>query len=183
MNDDVIRDLSRSAAAMQELVWPAVQHWFGGGKLYPVEVMPQSHLAHVLDTEAGVDSWLFREGKGVTAIASRVQWLAPGCRPYNSITIRAWRASGVDTELQKRLRALQAEGSLLAPAVTIQAYVGRDTGRLLSVGCVSTKDLIANWEHYPERVNGDGRSRFRVAFWTHLEQLGCRIRTWQEEAA
>jgi hypothetical protein len=145
----------------------------------PVESVVQTSFAKLLDVEAGVDLWIIREGVGITPIASRVQWVAPGCRPYNSFTIRCWRVSGADTELQKRLRG--CEGRVLWPFVTVQAYLCRDTGRLRSVGAVSTKSLVEHWEHFPERTNGDGRSAFRVAYWRHLEQLGCLIRTLQEE--
>ena len=35
-------DLKKSAKAFKEVVWPEINHWFGGGILTPVEDVTQS---------------------------------------------------------------------------------------------------------------------------------------------
>lgn len=176
MRHDVANDLNRSSAAFINVVWPRIgEPWFGGGEIVPVETVTQEVFSKHLDVLAGVDAWLIRGSLGITALASRVQWVR-GCNPFNTFTIRSWRRSGVDTELQKRLRAITSpERGYLYPHVTVQAYLRNGTDDLLSVAAVLTRDLFEHVDKYEDKVNVDGGSGFKVATWDQLCELDARI--------
>jgi hypothetical protein len=177
MRHEVASDLKRSSTAFTEIVWPRIaEPWFGGGEIIPVEAVTQEVFSKHLDTLAGVDAWLIRAAFGITAIASRVQFVR-GSRPFNTFTIRAWRSSGLDTELQKRLRSLnEPDRGYLYPHVTIQAYLQSGTNEFLSVAAILTRDLFAHVDKYRDKTNGDQRSGFKVACWRQLRELDTRIR-------
>ena len=175
MRSEIRRDLTRSAQALADVVWPQIsQPWFGGGEVVPVETATDVKIAKALDVFAGIDLWLLRKD-GITPIASRVQF--PDGRSYNTFTIRSWRKSGNDVELQRRLRALkEVQRGYLFPHVTIQAYVDNNSNRLIAAACVLTKDLFEHVDEYDDVTNRDGQSGFKVAGWSLLEQLGANIR-------
>lgn len=188
MRGDVAKDLNWSSKAFRDVVWPHIERpWFGGGELVPAEAVMQAEFAKHLDVLAGIDAWIIRRNAhGMTGIASRVQRIRPGCKPYNTFTIRAWRkgANGQDspneTELQKRLHALRhVERGYLYPHVTVQAYVDDDATELLSVAAVLTSDLFAYVDQYSDRINPDKRSGFKVADWAILKGLGAQIKVLQ----
>src|SRR5690606_6164676 len=85
---EVARDLSRSAAAFRDIVWPEIKQWCRGGEIIPVESVTESGFASALDQLAGIDAWQAVEDIGMRGIASRVQWVA---KPYRSFTIRETR--------------------------------------------------------------------------------------------
>jgi hypothetical protein len=172
MREEVRRDLSRSAAAFSQLVWPLISERCGGGEIVQVESETD---AKTLDVMAGIDAWQVVPKLGVMrGIASRVQWGSKSSRfPYNTFTIRYNRPSGHTTEFAKRLQAIEAaDKGWLYPHLTIQAYLDGDT--VLSVGVVRTADLFAFAEENrrtPSRDtvyfqnNFDHSSNFLVVPW------------------
>lgn len=135
------QDLSWSAVAFEELVWPTLSKQIGG-RIVHVETVTHSDFARDLDRQAGIDAWHILSGeRGIRGIASRVQ-VCSG-HPYNTFTVRRSRDSGGATEYAKRLLAIQSNLGLIYPELTIQAYItGKEAGQLLSVGVCRTKDLI-----------------------------------------
>lgn len=144
------------------VVWPRIEKSCQYGELVPVEL--GGGQRDMLDTLAGIDAWQVDYGQQrMRGIASRVQWRKPQIRkpfPYNTFTIRKARASGVATEIDKRLMALArpVEEQWLLPALTIQAYL--DGNDFISCGIVYTRDLYGyivkrGVESFEERQNGD----------------------------
>lgn len=82
-------------------------------------------------------------------IACRVQWE----RDYRTFTIRISRPSGAETEYQKRLSVLKRrDEGFLYPYWTIQAYLDRPGGTLLSVAVAKTTELYFWIEQYEKHV-------------------------------
>lgn len=140
MRSDVKRDLSDSAYDFKRLVWPEGRLWIGGGELIHVESVTDSEFAKRLDILAGIDAWQAIQDKGIRGIASRIQWYKD--KYYRSLTIRAERKSGAETELPKRLRAIKTGNGWLIPEYTFQGYViERRKGELIYMCMVRTTDL------------------------------------------
>jgi hypothetical protein len=177
MRPEVARDLSASASAFRDLVWPAVAATCGGGVLVPMEGVVDSRFARLVDQLSGVDAWQIIESDGVMrGIASRVQF----GRAYASFTIREARASGRGTELEKRLKALQEKRrGWLLPALTVQGYVsGRTAGTLLYAAVGYSDELysyIAAGEEYDLRTNPDDGNTFVVLWVDRLKAVGIKI--------
>lgn len=140
MRGEVARDLSKSAKAFKEIVWPEIAHWCRGGELIPVEGVTDSRMASLLDQLAGIDAWQVVDGEGVRGIASRVQFGAS----YRSFTIRRNRVHSTrETEWQKRRRSHKnQDAGWLYPTLTVQAYISRD-GKLLYACMARTSELFA----------------------------------------
>lgn len=147
MRADVAKDLSDSAYDFQRVVWPVVQRWLGGGEVRAVEAVAHSGFDKELDMLSGIDAWhVLKQEHAIRGIASRVQ---PTDRPWDTFTIRMSRPSGVDTEYQKRLHALNnADRGFLLPHITTQAYVSKPSryGELLSVAMIRTVVLFREAE-------------------------------------
>lgn len=134
--------ISNSKQRFQNIVWPKIRHWFGGGELVAGESVNE-RIANILDTEAGVDFYAVKSGKGIITLASRVQKTA--C--FRTHTARYDTGTDYDTEVQKRLRQLKL--GMLTPQFTVQAYVRLDdefdsrcvTGALRNAAAVRTSDL------------------------------------------
>lgn len=166
-------DLSKSTADFLRVVAPIIEDWTGG-EIQPVEGKTDDDLAQQLDRVAGVDSWNVELGNNlIRGLASRVQW--PG-KSYDSFTVRYYRRSGVETEYQKRLRAIRDDG--LYPHWTSQAYLDEKGGNLLAVGLVRTKDLYKHIEGGEEgkdyyiqtvpRRSDNPQAKFYVVKWDYL---------------
>jgi len=125
-----------------------------GGKFIPVEGTTVSHLVTTLDQLAGIDAWHVKWGQGVRGMASRIQFIAAGGSAWPTFTIRAWRASGAATELQKRREAIADDH--IYPYWMTEAYVEGD--RLLGFALARTKDVIEMIERglcYEQRMGKD----------------------------
>jgi len=159
---------------------------FLSGQVIPVEAVTADEMRRYLDTLAGIDLWLIEERKGISGLASRVQW---GPSAYNSFTIRETRYTGAETELSKRLRAIRSGGRYIYPYWTCQAYItdrpirenGRlkSQGKLLSVGVALTEDICTLIIHgqCERRTNPDGNT-FAAVFWETMKEYGYEIYTW-----
>jgi hypothetical protein len=135
-------DLSRSARAFVQKVWPILKQRIGG-ELIPVETNTSSELFRLLDQRAGIDEWHWGGDKGIRGMASRVQWIKPGYAPWNTFTMRKSRDSGAKTEYQKRVEAIQSNEGWMYPALTVQAYIrDNENAELLSFGLAYTDEII-----------------------------------------
>jgi len=179
---DIARRLTQSAQDFQEIVWPRIAPWCGGGQLIPVESVTAQRMAKMLDLLAGIDAWQVNNEHGVRGITSRVQW----GYPHNSFTVRARTPRGNPTELEKRLAALDSpQSGWLFPALTCQAYLDRPGGRLLSVGLARTADVCRQAHDKVRRgvpllVSPTGEE-FMPVYWLELQEKGIRIRCWRKE--
>lgn len=144
MRLDVERDLSASAKAFQEIVWPQYQPILGG-EIRHVESVSAQGFEKDLDTLAGIDAWqIHRESGQIYGVGSRVQpvtrGIPPGALPYNTFTIRLERHNGYETEYSKRLHAI--ERGALYPAITIHGYYCASQRTLLSSMSCKTRELF-----------------------------------------
>ncbi len=190
--DVVKRDMAESADAFQQVIWPIVGGWLGGGDLVPVEGRDDREM---FDIYAGIDAWhLENNERRIRGIASRVQkhpWL------FTSFTVRKSRATGTETEFAKRLRAIRnPEEGWLFPAITVQGYVHE--GEMIGAGVVHSRDLyefIATGRgpihhddphnrrgpDYDVRVNRKDGNEYFVVWWERLRRTNIRIRTIGDE--
>lgn len=136
-------DFQCSSRDFIEVVWPAIAPMVEGGEFIPVEMDSKSDLARLLDRYSGIDAFqLLRKGHRLRALASRVQWIESGKKPYNTFTIRLDRSNGAVTEFEKRWAAIQKkEEGWLYPHLSIQAYLSEDRA-LLDAAVVETTDLF-----------------------------------------
>jgi len=174
-------DLKDSSKDFRETVVPILKDWTDARNV-SVEANTESDLAAELDETAGVDSWSIKHDNIVRGVGSRVQYLSQikFDKPPNTFTVRKERQSGVKTEYEKRLYAIQNGG--LYPYWTTQAYLSEPRGELLSVGRVRTKDLIYHIKDGDEGedyyvVSPPGEASFYVVNWWRLEEVGVGVRT------
>lgn len=180
MRPEVMSQMSRSAQAFHDVVWPRVKSLCDGGALIAVEGSSTDRMRKHLDTLAGVDAWQVVEGHGMRGVASRVQWVGSG-GPFNTFTIRCKTKWGNETEIHKLKRAIIDGGrEWLAPSLTIQAYLTKD-GKFLSAGCVATSDLI-RWavdeiraKRATYRWNGADGNKFMACGWRDLTSAGVAV--------
>src|SRR5262245_3311530 len=179
MDSDVRRDLDLSGRAFVEIVWPIIRKWLGDCDFMSLEEIQKSELAQILDMYAGFDGLLFYP-EGVAGIASRIQprigidgKVAWNKAPYNTFTVRTKRDNGALTELDKRRAAVQSDGKFLYPHITVQSYLERWEGPLLSVAAIRTKHLIGIIDH-PETTKKQcfekrtSNATFMAIPWDHI---------------
>ena len=142
MNSVTARDLTWSAKAFVDLVWPAVREALGNGELVPAEAVMNDRMSRDFDMLASIDGWQVCRPGGIRGIASRVQKLAAAARPYNTFTIRYARTTGAETEFSKRLKAIEQQEGWIYPHFTVQAYVTETLDSLTSCAVVRTRDLF-----------------------------------------
>lgn len=182
------KDLSDSAKAFIDLVWPIIKPHFNNCEIRPVETVTTIPFYKELDQYSGIDAWVLNRKKGMRGLASRVQWPNENWSkkrvsdfltfPWNTFTIRRSRASGVLTEFSKRLFAIKNEW--LYPYFTVQAYVSKrgNKGELLSVAWCRTIDLIyyikegiPKEDFTIEKVNKNGSATFYAVLWENFYQI------------
>jgi len=171
--------IRRSAQLFRDRVWPKIVNCplIGSGQILPVEGVTQIGFAKTLDMLAGIDAWQVRQEDGcMRGIASRVQeWPLDREQqsryPYHggTWTIRVTSRLGNDSELQKRLYAITAEGEWLYPAITVQSFLDADL-RPICIGVCMTVPLIlaANGKYQQNEIlkprNGQGEKFVYVIF-------------------
>lgn len=168
------KDLTKSAKAFIEIVWPQISSssMIEKGELIAVESVTAKGFTKQLDILAGIDCWQIM-GEGMRGIASRVQF---GNTDYRSFTIRYKRPSGIPTEYEKRKLAIHNNKGLLYPYLTIQAYLTKDN-KFMSAGIIKTKDLfmcLDNKCFCGTRMNPDGVS-FKFIPWIKIKNLKIEI--------
>jgi hypothetical protein len=185
MRADIERAMTKSAKALQEIVWPVMGPLVGGGRLIPVETVTSAGFTRELDLLAGIDAWQILSGQSMRGLASRVQF---GERAWNTFTVRSSLKSGYDTELQKRIRWADHgwEKGLLGPHLTCHAYVAERSGpdQLVSAAIARTRDIIAaiRCGYSYRRANGADGNVFECVDWSVLEEQGAVMCRWPEPA-
>lgn len=168
--------MKASSQDFVNIVWPIIADRLGGGSIIPIEVVTESDFAKELDMLGGIDAWhVMGDRNGIRGIASRVQWGVD----YRTFTVRWKLASGNKTEWDKRMYAIaHPELGLITPAVTVQAYIDKRGGSLLSAGIVRTTDLFKAAaeidDKWKTRSAPDG-NRFRYINWSTLISCGYRV--------
>lgn len=124
----------------EEVVWPEIRHWFCDEPEQATLVNTEDgsdELNEQLDWTAGVDYCVFDGVAGFQTIAQRTQ---PSYK-YDTFTVRYSRASGRDTEHQKRVYQYRDARAML-PRWTVQAYIDPVLRELQTAAAVSTADLF-----------------------------------------
>ena len=185
------RDLGDSAHDFTHIVWPQLKAvgWLTG-IMMPVEAVTDDAMKEYLDRLAGIDLWVINDDKGITGLASRIQW---GARAWNSFTVRRTRVTGAATEWEKRRTAMASQGQYIYPYWSCQAYItvrpnrvnGRlaSCGQLLSMGLARTEDIFDYLEHAQvahRETHSDGNTFF-VAWWNQMQGAGYCVNTWAKE--
>lgn len=188
MRSDVQRDMKNGTRAFVEVVWPEVAPLLGGGAYLPVEGVAEGEIAEQLDMVAGIDGFQIREDRRfMRSIATRVQWIPRGAKPFDTFSIRVSRPSGGMTERDKRVVAVQfREYGPLFPALTIHAYLRKGSEELLSVGIVRSVDLYRCIHKHPLKsrlVAGNGGEQFEAYPFDYLREHGCPVQTIHTPAA
>ena len=126
-----------------------------------------------LDMYSGVDGWRFdKVNQRHQYIASRIQIIKKGFKPFNTFSIRASRQNS-KTEYEKRIYAI--ENDWLYPQLTIQTYLDDTESEILSLGIVYTKELFLyaknNFDYLMSRAikNKDNSSSFITITFSELE--------------
>ncbi len=191
---DVERIIKLSSQAFVKLVWPQLRGHVGGGKIIPVETVTDEIFTKELDTLAGIDAWhVFDNSMGIRGIASRVQPRYNGNKEargfgkdgYRTFTVRAQTKCGRRTEEHKRIFALMADrDSVLFPWMTIQAYVERYDGPLLSLAAIGTRDLFTAYFPLKETFRMqpvEGGNTMRIIPWSWLRNNNASIWIWPDD--
>jgi hypothetical protein len=176
MRRDVADDMRLSSQALREIVLPYLKKHcpeFGGMR---VEIIENPHgtdrLRVHLDTLAGIDAYQYWD-RGIRGIAARVQQ-----GNFRTFTVRENRPSGAKTELEKRLFALHNKNKgCITSYWTLQAYMTKGYGRLLSVGLAKTEEFYRYIEqretsgHPFKRKNAsDGGEQFFYVSWDQYQR-------------
>jgi hypothetical protein len=175
-------DFEWSARAFKQMIWPEIKEHLGGGELMSVEQIQDSPFARLFDILAGFDAVQTTPDGRVRGISSRIQRRPDHAvirsedkywHPYNTFTLRKSRESGAETEIEKRIRAINGES--LYPAITVQSYLETKEGPWLTIGVIETRllfDFIADSANARnlriEQVTRDGAARFVVVPWWAL---------------
>lgn len=121
-------------------VWPVVRSYcteLQGSDLRIVEGYTSQAIAQDLDVYAGIDAYQ-RTPVGLRGIATRCQWWTN----YRTFTVRVSRPNGTLTEYIKRLTTIKRrDEGFLYPYWSIQAYLDKPGGKLLSVGVAKSVEL------------------------------------------
>lgn len=138
--NEVEEEMSTSSRWFKDAVWPEIQSWFGATgdvHLHTTEAQ-QSPVTTDFDIVSGIDYWVTDGKRGMTSIASRVQY--DPHHKHTTFTIRYERPSGNDTEYQKRVRQRNSDEYVL-PTYTVQAYVDTTLGCVYNAAAVKTEEL------------------------------------------
>lgn len=155
--DDAIRTAPIFISKLKELI---------KGDIVDIEAFGDTNpLVKLLDTHCGIDA-LHVFGGQIRGLALRVQW----GEDYRTFTVRYRKASGAETEYEKRMRAIDSALGALYPYLTIQAYLDNreNPNQIRSIGVVRTLDLY-NFIRYNEskvlkRVCPEGNEFLYVKF-------------------
>lgn len=169
--------MRKSSPDFLNIVWPALRDNcpdLRGGKLCTVEGN-ENEVAADLDMRAGIDAYQ-RWDRAMRGIACRVQW----GDNYQTFTVRISRPNGAETEYQKRLEVIKRrDEGFIYPYWTIQAYLDRPGGTLLSAAVAKTAELYLWIEQYesvgrdlPRNHARNGGEGFLCVSWARYRRSG-----------
>lgn len=187
MREDVLRQLSQSAAAFRNHIWPIIGPRVGGGELIHVEAVTEKGFKNDLDSLAGIDAWQVIHDLGIRGIASRVQPtdLLNNGKTWETFTIRSKVVSGHETEYAKRLRAVEHPGwGLLCPHLTIHSYMTSNWDKPLAIAAIRTRDLILFVKDHNDKVCEKavtGGNHMLTVKWSELQKGNIRLVIWRHD--
>ena len=178
-----MESLAQSIEDFDRLVRPIAAEKLSG-RFVTVEGIGSDQTSRDLDTNAGIDLWLFHREKQVLGVANRVQRQEKNWRTF---TIRKERDSGHETEHAKRKKAIENE--MLFPTLTLHAYVTPDGASLFGFAVARTRDLLTMIEDghcYVRRTRcetNDGLASFYVVEWDRVRRSGYEFYEYPEPTA
>lgn len=179
MRRDVADDMRLSSQALREIVLPYLKKHcpeFGGMKFAVIENPRGTDSLRIhLDTLAGIDAYQYWD-RGIRGIAARVQQ-----GNFRTFTVRENRPTGAKTELEKRLFALHnKDRGCIISYWTLQAYMTRGYGKLLSVGLAKTEEFYqyikqceASGQRFRRQKASNGGEQFFYVSWDQYQRSGC----------
>lgn len=187
-NGNGFLDDMHKAMAYVETAKPVIRKLLKGGELLAVEGS-DNDVCLMLDTTCGTDYFqVYKERGLVWGIASRMQEIDTTRfrKPFNSFTVRKARESGVKTEYEKRQLAIKSGG--LYPYLTMQGYVDKQTGELMSLGIARTTDIMdyvergyANNDIKHTGSNQRGQAEFYTVYWSKYIAAGYDAKIWEAQ--
>lgn len=164
MHAEVASYMSRSATTFIDLVKPLLTGHQSINDVLLVENETTDAMRVLLDVHAGIDAWAVMD-KGLRGIASRIQ---PTGKNWRTFTVRKSRASGVETEFEKRDKAIRC--GYVYPYYTMQVYTDMGSTMILGLAVCKTVDLIALVQDgvcYENRTGSAqvGQASFYVVRW------------------
>lgn len=183
--DSIISDM-RKAMGHVERARPIIERLLNGGKLYTVEGS-DDELCVMLDTTCGTDYMQVYKTKGLAwGVTSRMQEIdtAKTPRPFNSFTVRKERASGAKTEWEKRRLAIKCGG--IYPYLTMQGFVDKNNGEIMSLAIARTKDIMDYIDSGKAKTRHTGRDQkgqaeFFVVYWKNFKDEGYDIKIYEKQ--
>lgn len=169
-------DMNWTCGLFTQSVWPNVRLLCGGGDIITMEINVD-RLADNFDKYAGVDLWQITQN-GMRGLASRIQRVKDGAKPYNSFTIREKRFSGSKTEYVKRKEAIKSNRGFLYPHLFVHAYVRESDNKLLSAGVCKTVDLFKYIDAGHAGRNITTNASFYTCFWADMKNKGYDVKTY-----
>lgn len=180
-NTQVMSDMRQSIQRVNSAA-PIIRRLMKGGEIKTVEG-DDNEICKLLDMTCGTDYLqVYKELGLVQGVASRVQTIKDGFRPFNTFTVRKARESGATTEYEKRQYAIKHGG--IYPYLTMQMYVSEDE-RVLSLGIAKTTDIMEFVEkgYADENHTGKeqiGQSAFYVVRWDEMINKGYKVLVWDD---
>lgn len=175
----VMSDMRQSMSRVEKAK-PIIAQILNGGEIIPVEG-DDNEVCKLLDMTCGTDYLQAYKDKGlVWGVASRIQTIKQGYKPYNTFTVRKARESGAVTEYEKRAYAIKHGG--VYPFLTMQAYVD-ENDNFLSIGIAKTTDIMDFVEKGLADTNHTGKQQigqaaFYVCRWSKMQENGYKVLTW-----
>ncbi len=162
-----IKDFEKANADIQQFLSFINSLTSSGNRIIEIE-SSDNNILQMFDKYSGVDAIQVTNDNQIRGIAMRVQY----GNAWDTFTIRYKRSSGVKTEYEKRMDAIQNEK--MYPQLTVQCYLSSDSKEVLSVGIIRTKDLyeqIQNKEIVKYREAAEDGNIFLYVNWRDLKKL------------
>jgi hypothetical protein len=176
MHKDVRKDMQQGMSDLKKALPLLAEHCseFGRGQ-FKFTCEESGEIAVDLDMLAGFDAYQ-RGRAGMRGIAARAQ----RCNgtSFRTFTIRVGRASGAQTEYEKRLWAVRhKDHGAMYPYWTVQSYSTRDGSQVLSIGLARTEELYLFIEAqekrgYPFKPRMAGTETFIAVSWDSYKRSG-----------
>lgn len=166
-------DQARTSRAFAEIAWPAIAARLGGGELLVVEDDPHP-IMRALDIQAGIDAIQVLPSGQLRGLATRVQVIPEGSKPYDTFSVRLERDSGTETEYVKRLNAMR--NNYLRPSLVVHGYIRSWDGPVLSVAAARMLDvwrMVHEGRFMKKRTTN---ATFAAVDWQKMQRLGYKVK-------
>lgn len=179
-----VTDMKKSTVIARQAL-PIFKMIFDDKDLQILQVEEKNEeVCRMLDRLCGIDYFLLKSNRQTYGVAWRCQWVEPG-KEYNSFTIRKSRDSGIETEYEKRKKAIAQES--IYPYYVAQAFVNKYTNEIISLAVTTTKDELEyldnpNTLHEVRHTGADqiGQAEFYVIYWIDMRLFGYPIRIYKQ---